>query len=84
MRVTSHCAHFFLEFSSRDFEESSDGELLVASEYELITGMGIEKSYAGIQNSYLTISIFCFSHGFLYLKGSCSEPENPPFPARKI
>lgn len=74
---------FFLDFSSRDFEETSDGELLVASKYEPIIGMGIEKSYAGVPNSYLSINIFCFSHGFLYLKGSCPEPENPPLPARK-
>lgn len=80
----SDCTHFFLEFSSRDFEESSDGELLVASKYKLITGMHIEKSYAGAESNWLNISILCFSHGFLYLKDSCLEPENLSFPDRKI
>lgn len=83
-RPLSDCTHFFLEFSSRDFEESSDGELLVASKYELITGMHIEKSYAGVQSNCLNISTLSFFHGFLYLEGSCPETENPSFPARKI
>lgn len=84
--VISDCAHFFLEFSSGDFEENSGGELLVASEYELITGMSIEKSYAGVQNSYLSISIILFFSWIPIFKRkfSCPEPENPSFPARKI
>lgn len=60
-RPLSDCTHFFLEFSSRDFEESSDGELLVASKYELITSMHIEKSYAGVQSNCLNISTLFFS-----------------------
>lgn len=34
----------FLEFSLRHFEESSDGELLVASKYDLVTGISVEIS----------------------------------------
>lgn len=41
----------FVGFYLGDVEESSDGELLVASKYEFITSIGIEISYAGVLNS---------------------------------
>lgn len=81
--VTSDCAHFSLEFSSRHFEESSDGELLVASKYELITGVDIQKSYGDAQNSYLSISVRLFFSWIPIFKRFLPRARKSPFSCQK-